>query len=83
MEKILFAFPIFALLILLEYAYGLKRKRNTYSDLKDAAASISLGIAHVCLSLLLASVLLKIDSFIYEHRIFTFGNNWYILLLLF
>lgn len=83
MEKILYAFPVFGLLLLIEFSYGYYKNRNTYSDLKDAAASLSLGMSHVLFSLMTASALLAVDYYIYEHRIFEFGNSWYEIALLF
>ncbi len=43
MKVIVFAAPVFLLLIALEFAYGLARKRNTY-QLSDMINSISLGM---------------------------------------
>ncbi len=61
MDLILYAIPFFFLLILLEFAYGLIRRRNTYR-LNDTINSLSLG----SLSRLQSLVILGISGSIYE-----------------
>ena len=61
MDLILYAIPFFFLLILLEFAYGLIRKRNTYR-LNDTINSLSMG----SLSRLQGLVVLGISASIYE-----------------
>lgn len=83
MEKIIFAVPIFGLLILAEFAYGYFKNRNTYTDGKDAISSLSLGVSQVLATVAVSSILLFIDYSIYEYRIFEFGSKWYEIFLLF
>lgn len=83
MEKIAFAIPVFAALILIEFAFGYFKNRNTYANMKDAVSSLSLGLAHVCATAAFTSVLLFVDYTIYEYRIFEFGYTWHEILLLF
>ena len=61
MDLILTAIPFFFLLILLEFAYGVARKRNTYR-LNDTINSLSLG----SLSRLQGLVILGISGTVYE-----------------
>ena len=61
MELILYAIPFFFLLILLEFAYGVLRKRNTYR-INDTINSLSLG----SLSRLQGLVVLGFSGLVYE-----------------
>lgn len=81
--QIIYAFPIFALLLLIEFGYGYFKRRNTYHDMKDTVASLTLGVSQVGFTVLFASVMIVINYFLYDHRIFEFGTSWYELLLLF
>lgn len=83
MGKIIYAFPIFALLILIEFTYGYFKNKNTYKDIKDAVSSLTLGISHVVATILVSSLMLLINYTIYEFRIFEFGIKWYEIVLLF
>lgn len=73
MEKIVFAIPLFAALILIEFAYGFYKKRNTYTDIKDAVSSLTLGLSHVLATMAFSSIMLFVNYNIYEFRIFEFG----------
>jgi sterol desaturase/sphingolipid hydroxylase (fatty acid hydroxylase superfamily) len=81
--EMIYALPIFGLLVLVEFLYGHFKRNNTYHDVKDTAASLSLGLAQVAFTVVLSSSLLAVDYWFYAHRIHTFGNTWYALLLLF
>lgn len=81
--EMIYTLPICALMLLIEFAYGYFRRNNTYHDVRDTMASLSLGLGQVLLAVILSSALLAIDMTLYEHRIHTFGNTWYELLLLF
>ncbi len=81
--EMIYALPIFGLLLLIEFLYGYFKKRNTYHDLKDTVASLSLGVTQVIVTVILASTLLAFDNLLYKHRFFEFGNTWYELVLLF
>jgi len=81
--EMIYALPAFGLLLLFEFLYGYFKKRNTYHDVKDTVASLSLGITQVIVSIILASTLLAIDNLFYKHRLFDFGNTWYELVVLF
>lgn len=83
MEKIIYAIPIFGLLILIEFAYGFFKNNNTYADVKDAISSLTLGISHVLATILVSSIIIYINYFIYEYRILDLSNNWYIIVILF
>jgi sterol desaturase/sphingolipid hydroxylase (fatty acid hydroxylase superfamily) len=80
--EMIYALPIFGLLLLLEFLYGYFKKNNTYHDVKDTAASLSLGLAQVSVTVVVSAALLAIDQWFYMHRIFTFGNAWYDFVLL-
>ncbi len=81
--EMIYALPAFALLLLIEFLYGYVKKRNTYNDLKDTAASLSLGITQVIVTIILGSTLLALDNLLYKHRLFEFGSSWHELLVLF
>lgn len=83
MEKILYAFPIFGAVLLMEFAYGYYKHNNTYKDFKDAAASLSLGLLHVAFSALVGTAALAVDYFFYDHRLFDLGASWYEIIILF
>lgn len=81
--EMIYALPAFGLLLLIEFLYGYFNKQNTYHDLKDTVASLSLGMTQVIVTIILASTLLALDNLLYQHRLFEFGNKWYELVLLF
>jgi sterol desaturase/sphingolipid hydroxylase (fatty acid hydroxylase superfamily) len=83
MGKIMFVILVFAFMILVEFAYGYFKKRNTYTDIKDAFSSLTIGISQAGANVAVSSILLFIDYSIYEYRIFDFGVKWYDILLLF
>lgn len=83
MEKIIYAFPIFGLLILIEFLYGYYKKYNTYSDMKDAVSSLTLGVSHVIVTVLVSSFVFGINYFFYKHRIFNLVDAWYEIIILF
>ena len=81
--EMIYALPVFGLLLLIEFLYGHYKKQNSYHDIKDTFASLSLGITQVVVTIIFASTLLALDNLLYKHRLFDFGNNWYELVLLF
>ena len=81
--EMIYALPAFGLLLLIEFLYGYFKNQNTYHNLKDTVASLSLGITQVIVTIILASTLLAFDNLLYKHRLFEFGNKWYELVLLF
>ena len=64
MNLILYAIPFFFLLILLEFTYGVLRRRNTYR-INDTINSLSLG----SLSRLQSLVVLGFSGLIYEFMV--------------
>ncbi len=80
--EMIYALPVFCVLLLTEFLYGWFKRRNTYHDIKDTLASLSLGVAQVVLGVLLGSTMLAIDNWLYQHSLFKFGNSWYELTLL-
>lgn len=46
-KALLFAIPAFGMLMLVEYLYGLWRKRNTYSNISDGISSILSGLTFI------------------------------------
>ena len=63
MTNILYAFPIFRLLLLIEFATAYIRNNNTYTNKKDTLASLSMGMGHVLIGLPLACSLLLAQYF--------------------
>ena len=70
MDLILYAIPVFLLLILMEFSYGLWCARNTYR-LNDTINSLSMGT----LSRLQALVIVGTSAGLYEFVATTFGLN--------
>jgi sterol desaturase/sphingolipid hydroxylase (fatty acid hydroxylase superfamily) len=81
--EMIYTLPIFGLLLFIEFLYGHFKKRNTYHDVKDTFASLSLGIGQVVVTVIFSSSLLAFDQLLYKHRLFEFGNAWYEIVLLF
>lgn len=81
--NMIYTLPIFGLLLLIEFLYGHFKKKNTYHDVKDTFASLSLGIGQVVTTVIFSSALLTVDNWFYKHRLFEFGNAWYEIVLLF
>lgn len=76
------AIPIFFLLIGLELLVGYLRKRKLYR-FNDALTNINLGIGQQIVGVLMKGVLFAGYLFLYEHRVFTFENNWISWIILF
>ena len=87
-QVIVFATPVFFGLIALEFAWGLKKKRNTYR-LNDAINSISLGMISQLTIVLVPLLTIGIYSSVYEWVALwhadSFWMSWYgwVLALLF
>lgn len=83
MSDTIYAIPIFAALLLIEFFYGCFKKQNTYLDKKDTILSLSLGLGQLFVTILVSTTLLVLNNYIYKFRIFDFGKEWYNIVILF
>ena len=76
------AIPAFVLLMAVEAIAGAIMRRELY-EIKDSAASITMGLANVAVSLLTKTMQLALFSWLYRLRVLSLGYRWWVWLLLF
>lgn len=76
------AIPVFFLLIGLELVFGLLKNRKLYR-FNDALTNINLGIGQQVVGVMVKGLFFLGYLYLYEHRIYTFENNWVSWLILF
>jgi sterol desaturase/sphingolipid hydroxylase (fatty acid hydroxylase superfamily) len=76
------AIPAFVLLMVIEAVADAILRRDLY-ELKDSAASITMGLGNVAVNLLAKTMQLGIFGLIYRFRIFNLGYRWWVWALLF
>jgi sterol desaturase/sphingolipid hydroxylase (fatty acid hydroxylase superfamily) len=81
-DLIQLAVPAFILLLLMEAAAGALMQRDIY-EMKDAAASICMGLGSLALGLLDKALQFSILTFLHRFAIFHIGFQWWAWLLLF
>jgi len=79
---IVLAIPAFIVLMAVEAMADAIMRRELY-EIKDSAASISMGLGSVAVGLVTKAIELGIFSLIYRFRIFNFGYQWWVWVLLF
>ncbi len=82
-ELIVYAIPIFFIMILIEAAIILKTKKKEEYPIKDALASITMGVGSAVINTALKSFVILVFYQIYQYRIFDLGNQWWVWVLLF
>ena len=82
LDLIHLAIPAFIVLILLEAIADAIMRRDLY-EVKDSAASISMGLGNVAINLVAKSMQLGIFAVLYRLRLFNLGTAWWVWLLLF
>jgi len=83
MSNIIYAIPFFICLIFIEFTYGYFKKRNTYTDKKDTLISLGLGLGQLGLIIAVSGIMLSLNYFLYQYRLFNLGDSWYEIALLF
>jgi sterol desaturase/sphingolipid hydroxylase (fatty acid hydroxylase superfamily) len=76
------AIPAFIVLMAIEAVADMIMRRDLY-EIKDSAASISMGLGSVAVGLVTKAMQLGIFSLIYRYRIFNLGYQWWAWTLLF
>jgi sterol desaturase/sphingolipid hydroxylase (fatty acid hydroxylase superfamily) len=76
------AIPAFVLLMAIEAIADARLRRDLY-DIRDTAASFSMGLGSVLLGLTTKAMQLAVFTLIYRFRIFNLGSHWWVWLLLF
>jgi len=76
------AIPAFVVLMLAEASADAIMRRDLY-EIKDAAASVTMGLGSVAVGLLTKVMQLAMFDFLYRFRMFTFGYQWWVWVLLF
>jgi len=79
---VLFAVPFFILSFVIEGIIIYKVRKEEY-DVKDAAASITMGLGSAVINGMVKIVVLIVFYAIYQFRIFNLGFHWWTLILLF
>lgn len=82
LDLIHLAIPAFIVLILLEAIADAIMRRHLY-EVKDSAASITMGLGNVAINLVAKSMQLGIFAVLYRLRLFNLGTAWWVWLLLF
>jgi sterol desaturase/sphingolipid hydroxylase (fatty acid hydroxylase superfamily) len=75
-NPVAYAIPVFILLLAVEIIAGRRTGRARYT-LKDASASLTMGLGYVIIATLLAGVFGTVYALTYEHRLFDFGFAWW------
>src|SRR5258708_1335493 len=81
-DLITFAIPAFVALLFAEAIAGAIMKREIY-ELKDAAASISMGLGNVFVDLLAKALQYCLLTWLHRFAIFSIGFQWWAWVLLF
>lgn len=76
------AIPFFVGFVLLEIVLTAIRRIPTY-EAKDALSSIGMGLGNVAVGILSKTFIFGAYMFVYQYRIFTLENTWWMWLLLF
>src|SRR5215469_7592965 len=76
------AIPAFLLLMFVEALAGARMQREIY-DVKDAAASITMGLGNLAADLLAKIVQFTVLAYLHRFAIFHIGSEWWAWLLLF
>jgi sterol desaturase/sphingolipid hydroxylase (fatty acid hydroxylase superfamily) len=79
---IVLAIPAFLVLMAVEAIADAIMRRDLY-EIKDSAASITMGLGSVAVGLVTKAVQLGIFSLIYRFRVFNLGYQWWVWVLLF
>ncbi|NOQ92546.1 MAG: sterol desaturase family protein [Flavobacteriaceae bacterium] len=80
---IYFAIPLFAISLVIEIIITNKKKMNSYT-LKDASASISMGLGNVFINIFAKAMVLAALTYVYlNFRIFTIPFIWWTWVLMF
>lgn len=80
---IYFAIPFFVITLIIEIIITNKKKMNSYT-LKDASASISMGLGNVFIDVFAKAIVFAVLTYIYlNFRIFTIPFIWWAWVLIF
>ena len=81
-EPVLFAIPLFLLLIGIELYVNFKEQKNLYNK-GEAWSSIAMGLGSVVIDLLMKGLAYGAFSILYQHRLFDLGWQWWVIVLAF
>jgi sterol desaturase/sphingolipid hydroxylase (fatty acid hydroxylase superfamily) len=79
---ILFAIPGFLLLLVVEAVLAAVMRRDLY-EVKDTAASLTMGIGNVIVGLFTKAMMFVLFTWLYKFRLFTLPNAWWVWALAF
>ncbi len=80
-DPTVYAIPVFIAFIAIEAILDIRRNLKLY-EFKDSAACISMGLGVVVIGILTKSFAFWLFMLIYEHRLFTLENVWWMWILL-
>jgi sterol desaturase/sphingolipid hydroxylase (fatty acid hydroxylase superfamily) len=81
-DLIQFAIPAFVVLMIAEAVADALLRRDLY-EVKDAAASIAMGLGNVAVNLVAKTMQFGIFSALYRWRLFNLGTQWWVWAMLF
>jgi sterol desaturase/sphingolipid hydroxylase (fatty acid hydroxylase superfamily) len=76
-KVILFAIPGFLLLLAAEAVLAAVMRRDLY-EVKDTAASLTMGIGNVIVGLFTKAMMFVVFTWLYKFRVFTLPNVWWV-----
>jgi sterol desaturase/sphingolipid hydroxylase (fatty acid hydroxylase superfamily) len=74
---VLFAIPVFVLSVVLEARWARHHPEVRGYELRDSAASMTLGLANVIVNALVKLLPIPLFVVLYEHRVFDLGSAWW------
>lgn len=80
-DPTVYAIPVFIAFIVIEAIIDIRRNLKLY-EFKDSAACISMGLGVVVIGILTKSFAFWLFMLVYEHRLFTLENTWWMWILL-
>jgi sterol desaturase/sphingolipid hydroxylase (fatty acid hydroxylase superfamily) len=76
-KLIIFAIPAFLLLLAVEAVLAAMMRRDLY-EVKDTAASLTMGIGNVIVGLFTKAMMFVLFTWVYKFRLFTLPNVWWV-----
>ncbi len=82
-DPVQMAIPAFVLLVIIEVIVGKFKPEKADYEARDSLASLCMGLGNFSLGLLNLGVVYAISSWVYEHRLFEIGYQWWAFVLVF
>jgi sterol desaturase/sphingolipid hydroxylase (fatty acid hydroxylase superfamily) len=76
-DPVIYAIPFFIIAISIELYINWREQSDLYSDPKEAAASIGMGLGSLVVNIVMKGLAYGVYSILYEYRLFTIGWHWW------